>query len=387
MLKFNKIILIFIQIVGLGLILSASTPFDKIEKIDYRKFSAEHPYISIHFKVFNHNHQFIKDLKKSQIQLRVNNIYRDDFELRRSFSSDEWLAVMMVVDKSGSMKGQAMIDEKKALKTFARNLGIFDKIALLEFNEKPELTLDFSRDKDMFISRAEDIAARGNTSLYDALDLAIVHLKDMLAPRKAIVVVSDGKDTRSKMKFPEVLGKVEKLKIPIFTIGLGNSNRNILSQLALVSAGKYFHSPSSDDLLDIYFQIGEKLKNNYVVHNLKLYNIEDSELYRVEITNLITDKNIVYNFIPINKTLGTSGKRTNSALQFGRQLFNLKTMKQVVAGRNKFITLGLMFFIILIVIFFWVFFTKQFLVIKLMITFLLLAFFIIIQYIIFFISG
>ena len=358
--------------------------FDRVEKIDYSKFTAEIPYISIYFRVFDNQGNFIKNLRRDDIQLKINHELRNDYSLKRDFSSDEWLLVMTLVDVSGSMKGKPLKDEKKALKTFVQNMGIYDKVSLITFNQDPRLLTPFTRQKEEVIAKIDSMIAKGNTSLYDAIFLAVQQTDSVLAPRKAVVVMSDGKDTASKIKYEDMLTKVKEAKSPIFTIGLGKSNKDVLTRISDISGGKYFYSPSSEDLMDIYFKIGEDLKNVYVLYNLRLYDVEEQQLFRFEITNQRTGKTIFYDHVPLNKISGKGKKVIENRKPLNNKskpLSTFKRLKQLAVGKNIYISIGLALFILLSIFIFWIFFQGRFLTLKLVITVLLVLLYFVLQFI------
>lgn len=367
--------LVFVQ-------LFAVENFDRVEKVDYSRFSSENPYISIYIRVFDREGKFIKDLKRNDIKLAVNKEIRDDYSLRRDFSSAECLLMTVVIDVSGSMSGKPLRDEKKALKTFFQKMGIYDKLSLVTFNETPHLLIPFTRDKAKCIQKIYNITAKGNTALYDAVILSLGQASTSRGPRKAIIVISDGYDTKSKTKYETMLGEVKDKKIPIYVIGLGNSNKNVLKEIAKMSGGKYFFSPSSDDLFDIYFRIGENLKNTYVIEHLKLYDFGDNALYRIEITNLRTGKHIVHNFIPPDISFAASGKTKifdSHEQNASRFSFGIQNMKQLLVGKNIFVTIALFFFVIVFIGAVWFFWQGKFLIQKFLITILSILLYFILQ--------
>jgi len=375
-------------VVGFGLLLLAAALFpagnlDKIEQIDTSKFNPGNPYISIHFRVFDNNGEFIRDLKPGDIELKVNNVKQRDYLLKRDFFSDQWLLVMTVVDTSGSMKGKPMIDEKNALKTFAQNLGIYDKIALITFNENPVLLIPFTRDKPEFAAKIDTIMTGGNTSLYDAIALALKQVSETPAPRKAVVVISDGKDTASKIKYEKLLNIISQTKFPVYTIGLGKRNEKVLKGISHASAGIYFFSPTSADLLDIYFKIGENLKNIYVIENLKLLDVETTPDYKIEITNRETGKTMIHHHIPLSKTTGIPRESIKQVPSSPKSTFRPRNFKQLLIGKNKYVTVGLIFFILIFILLTWIFFRGRFLFLKLMVTMLLIFLYVVLQAIFF----
>lgn len=159
--------------------------------------------------------------------------------------------ITLVLDVSGSMREDDKMENAKAgAEQLLQLLDPEDTFSFLPFSSEPawagqDLRLGDSRDGA--IARIRGLFADGGTALYDAL--AEAHT--WAAPRSgkgrisAIVVLSDGEDTDSRMGLAELLQKLdsgsEAQGVRVFTIAYGkNAQRNVLERIAEATRGRSY---------------------------------------------------------------------------------------------------------------------------------------------------
>ena len=114
------------------------------------------------------------------------------------FSKDDApLSVGLVFDASGSMQNKIR-KSSEAAATFFKTANADDEFFLVEFNDRPKLTVPFTPDADEIYQHIAHAKAFGRTSLLDAIHLAALQMKHAHNPRKALVIFSDGGDNRSR---------------------------------------------------------------------------------------------------------------------------------------------------------------------------------------------
>lgn len=185
--------------------------------------------------------------------------------------------VVLVFDRSGSMNfdnGQRLIDAKAAAKGFLDLLTPTDRAALIvysSFIQTPQtLTANFAGIK----TKIDAITATGATNIGDAIQAANLELTSVRARTSAAhveILLTDGKANKpngngSGENAADVAYAIQRAQqaagkgIRIFTIGLGSDiNATMLQQIATITGGQYFASPSSTDLAAIYRQIAGDL--------------------------------------------------------------------------------------------------------------------------------
>ena len=104
-----------------------------------------------------------------------------------------------------------------------RALKQHDRAAVVLFNDSVQLKEPLTSDTRRLESAIRDSSARGTTALYEALYLAQHELARARPAggelrRQAVVVLTDGDDTRSRLSFADVLEQARRSSVTIFTI-------------------------------------------------------------------------------------------------------------------------------------------------------------------------
>jgi Ca-activated chloride channel family protein len=156
----------------------------------------------------DHKGILVSGLGKNDFQ-----VYEDGVLQQIKYFSHEDIPVTvgLVVDNSGSMRPKRA-DVIAAALAFARSSNPQDQMFVVNFNEKVSFGLpdsmpftDQVAQLEMALSR---IAANGETALYDAVFVALEHLKKGNRDKKVLIVISDGGDNASKHKLPEIMALV-----------------------------------------------------------------------------------------------------------------------------------------------------------------------------------
>ena len=188
------------------------------------------------------------------------------FEVEKYFDSYAWLGIALVLDRSGSMEGRPLAESKRAIKTFLKSLGRRDRAALITFDDEVRLRVPFGTAREEVISRTEETRTGGDTALRDAIIRASARLDSTEAPRKAMIVLTDGRDTASDASLERALQALRQDGWRCFTIGLGSEvNASFLRRVAEAGDGSYFRAPEPEDLTDVYRRIARKLESRYLL--------------------------------------------------------------------------------------------------------------------------
>ncbi len=134
------------------------------------------------------------------------------------------VSVGVVIDTSGSMVDK--IDEAAdALVHFVNTIQPDDDVFLIRFAGSVELELDFTGNRALFAQAAHRLEARGSTRLYDALAEALEKVSHGRHRKKAIVLITDGNDTSSQVRFNEVLEMARQSEVLVYCMGIGHGER------------------------------------------------------------------------------------------------------------------------------------------------------------------
>ena len=154
--------------------------------------------------------------------------------------------VVFVFDKSGSMQGRPLIEAKLGAKAFFQTLHDRDDVTLMFFDSMPYPALgplQLAKGRAELDSRIDNTIAQGGTALYDAVadGYALAQKRAKAEPGRihAVVVMTDGKDERSKLPLSELTKRFssEDSQVKVFTIAYGDADPKVLEQIADAAKG------------------------------------------------------------------------------------------------------------------------------------------------------
>jgi len=183
------------------------------------------------------------------------------------------VTVGLVVDNSGSMKSKRHEVIAAAL-AFARSSNPQDQMFVVNFNEKVSLGLpgniSFTDQVAQLQVALSRVAADGETALYDAIAVALEHLKQGDRDKKVLIVVSDGGDNASKHKLTEIMALAGRPGVIIYTIGIfddqdADRNPGVLNRLAKQTGGESFLPESLAEVTPICERIARDIRNQYTI--------------------------------------------------------------------------------------------------------------------------
>jgi hypothetical protein len=174
--------------------------------------------------------------------------------------------VVLVMDKSGSMAGQKMVDAQAAAIDFCFNLEIdFDQSSLVSFNDMASVNSGLTPDHNSTMIAILGLVPGGGTAIGFGIYVAqneLTSSRHRPGSEPVIVLMSDG-DNNSGPD-PVIEADIAKAQgTIIYTIGLGaGANETLLRAIASDPDSEfYFFAPSSADLDSIYGSIHEHLSN------------------------------------------------------------------------------------------------------------------------------
>jgi VWFA-related protein len=181
--------------------------------------------------------------------------------------SQEPIAVALVVDVSGSMNDGGKLDGAKAAgRALIDALGPRDSAALITFADDVKVVNGFTGDTAALKGALDGLVAKGDTALYDALGQSALLMQALPQPRKVIVLLSDGDDTKSTRPIANAVGAAQQSRSVVFAVGLGKDvRRDVLDGIARDTGGQAQYVESVDGLTGAFRSIADQLRHHYVV--------------------------------------------------------------------------------------------------------------------------
>ncbi|HEY6930395.1 MAG TPA: VWA domain-containing protein, partial [Thermoanaerobaculia bacterium] len=179
------------------------------------------------------------------------------------------LTVGVMVDTSASMLPSLPEAQKAAISFLDYTIGEKDRAFTISFDNEPYLLCKPTGKKDKLFRSLAGMRAEGSTALYDSIVYGLYQFSGVKG-KKALVILTDGKDTASKFDFDTTLEYVRKTGISIYGIGLKISGTELevkhkLNKLASVTGGQTFYIDSAAHLEGVYHQINEELRSQYLL--------------------------------------------------------------------------------------------------------------------------
>jgi Ca-activated chloride channel homolog len=147
--------------------------------------------------------------------------------------------IVLVVDTSGSMRGDKIEEAKAGLELFLSRLLNEDRVAMITFSNTAEVVVpmgELTQNRLQLQGAIQNIEVNGQTAMYDALREARKVLESDLEDRNrinAIVLLSDGADTAQTSTFEDVQRDFNETDISIFPIAYGeDAEKEALQQIA-----------------------------------------------------------------------------------------------------------------------------------------------------------
>jgi Ca-activated chloride channel family protein len=175
------------------------------------------------------------------------------------------LALALVIDTSGSMRGDPLTQAQRAASDLVSRLGPDDYCAIVGFSSEVKTIAEMRGRDPGAMGKLRDARAGGDTALYDAVIHAAQALSDQPASRNAVIVLTDGQDNASHASRSEAVSRALECGVPVFTVGLGDADPASLQELAKATGGGCYLTSHPSELVNLYRQILERVRTYYVL--------------------------------------------------------------------------------------------------------------------------
>ncbi|HET9209240.1 MAG TPA: VWA domain-containing protein, partial [Thermoanaerobaculia bacterium] len=171
----------------------------------------------------------------------------------------------VAIDVSASMEPNLDAAKAAALQFLDRMVRPKDRAEVITFNDHPALGVRFTRDVKALAGGLAGLKAERGTALYDSLIFSFYTFNG-LKGRRALLLLSDGKDEGSRFTFEEALDFARRAGVTVYAIGLGDEvDKKKLAKIAEETGGRAFFPRQAGELAGIYSGIEEELRSQILI--------------------------------------------------------------------------------------------------------------------------
>src|SRR5215217_7532752 len=286
---------------------------------------------NIFFTAADKNKRFISSLKAEDIRVLEDGQPQEIFTFQQNIELPLSLAIL--IDTSISEQ-RTLPDEKAAAQAFLESVmrPNKDEAAIVSFTGDTTLEQGFTGSMDRLrraIDRVEFVppsgyigggvvvngtppisgtnqSLAGSTAIWDAVWATSDELMSSSAEhtRRAIILLTDGEDTSSRMKIHEAIEKAQKADALIYAIGIGdrytfNVDEGSLRKITERTGGRAYFPRGVRDLRDAFAQIQRDLREQYLVAYSPGNKARDGSYRKIEIQVVnpaLRDQNLKLNY-------------------------------------------------------------------------------------------
>lgn len=235
--------------------------------------------------------------------------------------------VVLMLDASGSVAGEIPSLRDAAMR-FVERLGPEDKVSVLEFHSNVELIQEWTSSVDDLrraiswrfrpgmVRTPDGHSMAGMTALYDALYLTAGEQLAKVEGRKAIIMLTDGVDSSSKVTYNQALASIIRSGAVVYVVSkarafiaemnryrgragrifgggvagqadqavsmLENAER-LMTDLSTRTGGEIFSPLKDDEMKDVYSRVARELKNQFILTYISKNEERNGQLRRINI--------------------------------------------------------------------------------------------------------
>jgi Ca-activated chloride channel homolog len=201
------------------------------------------------------------------------------------------LSIVIDIDTSLSTRKDLPLELSSARRFAHAILRPIDGLAVYGFNEIVDQAVGFTSDLRTIDRGIDHLHLGAATALYDAVYLGAEALEGRQG-RKAMVIITDGGDTVSKIDYQEALRAAQISEATVYSIivvpieasaGRDTGGEHALIQLSEDTGGKYFYATTLAQLDQAFRAISDELRTQYLIAYYPAQRVADTDFRRIEI--------------------------------------------------------------------------------------------------------
>jgi Ca-activated chloride channel homolog len=194
-------------------------------------------------------------------------LFEDDVEqeIVQFSSQDGPMSIGIVFDASASMSEKVQLS-RQTLANFFKTANPEDEFFLIQFSDRPELISGFTTNTEELQNKLT-FSLSGKRALLDGIYMAMYQMKKAKNLRKALIVISGGRDNNSRYTLGEIRVLLHEADLRVDSIGVFEvlTSPDHLTALAEQTGGRHFSVDDLAQLSEVVAKIGIELRNHYVL--------------------------------------------------------------------------------------------------------------------------
>ncbi len=231
--------------------------------------------VNVLFTVSNGSGKYNHELTLDDLQVLDNHLPPERISYFQK-ETDLPLRVGVLIDLSDSVT-QRFSFEKKAATAFLHKVlrPQVDEAFIVGFGNNVELYQDFTSDVPALSMAVKHLRAGGDTRLYDAIRFAsdkLAHASGPAAVRRAIILITDGEDTRSKSLMYDAIQAALRAETAIFALSSNDLNVDryphgeaVLELITRPTGGGVLAAHNPFEIVRAFSRVKEALRNQYAI--------------------------------------------------------------------------------------------------------------------------
>ncbi len=258
----------------------------KIEGMPDYSIHVDVPLVTMNVLVTTKDGQAIPGLRQGNFKIFEDGVEQKIANFHQS--QDAPITAVLLIEFASNMWGAYNYDALNASYTFASGLKKEDWVAVVMYDMKPQILVDFTQDKRAILGALNMLRIPGfsERNLFDALFDTLDRV-DRIEGKKYIILVSSGRDTFSKLNLDQIMKKIKSTKdTTIYAISIGRALRewldahgyvggitttdwlqadNQLNTFAKLTGGRAFFPRFEGELPEDFNAIGADIRNQYTI--------------------------------------------------------------------------------------------------------------------------
>ncbi len=271
--------------------------------------------VNVLFNAVDKNHRFVTTLRQEDVQIFENNEPQLISLFQRE--TDLPLSLAILVDTSGSQEN-TLPDEKAAARIFIDSVirpdkdqaaiisfsgdatveqdltnnrvrlhVALDRVEMAEPAKKDQIFVYEQEEKENQQTGAENRGLQGSTAIWDAIWATATDLLSQTPPRtrRAIILLSDGVDTTSRLKREGAIEAVVGANAVVYAIGIGDADfdEGALKKISERTGGRAFFPEDEAELNLAFAQIQQELRTQYLISYSPINKARDNTFRQLKI--------------------------------------------------------------------------------------------------------